>query len=147
MPTYAVQADVEAEITTATAARLTTATGSVPDATIIAEQIDLAEVEVNQYLSKRIAVPVDLTEHPDLADWLKGMTLAITVYRLFARRRIPNSVVRDTYHREKEDLQKYVDGELTTPAGETITDTLSEAPVEEWGYQTLKSGRSNMEGL
>lgn len=146
MGSYANVTDVEAELTTLTVARLTTTSGVIPDDAITNEQIDLAEQEINAYLTKRVKVPV-VTTDASMKDWLKGLTLAITVYRLYKRKTIDTPLIKDAYNRAREDLKAFVEGEISTPSAIDIDGTLSEEPESEYGFQPLASGRTNMEGL
>jgi len=147
MGNYASVADVSAELTSAIAAQLTTDSGTTPDSTVINEQIDRAEKAVDAYLSKRIAVPVNVSTYPDMADWVKRLTLAVVVWQLYNRRRTSVPTVNAAYNAVIDELKAFVEGDVTTPAGEVVPSTLSEGASGNWGSETLVSGRDNQVGL
>lgn len=147
MGDYALQSDVDARVGTVQLARLTADSGSTPDATKVAAAIVDAETEVNASLAKRIATPVNLTLYPDLADWLKGLTVPLAIERVYALRGIYPGTVKSDAANVRAELKAYVAGDRAAPGATTPASTESNGPPDTWGFQPLKSGRSNMEGL
>lgn len=92
---YASISDLEERLGSAVYVQLTddVGTGS-PDEDTAAEALDGAEGEVNSYLGRRYAVPVDVSDEPSLAAVLKSITLDLAEYRLHARRLIVPEDVR-----------------------------------------------------
>lgn len=147
MGNYAVQADIEAEVSTTTLAQLTTDSGTSPDSAKIANAIALSEIEIDSSLAKRIATPVNLSLFPDLANWLKGLTVPIAIKRLYGLRGICPPEVKTAWQTARAEIAAYVAGDRAAPGATTPASTASDGPEDEWGYQPLKSGRTNMEGL
>jgi len=140
---YIVNQDIIDRLTTETAARLTTESGSTPSTTVLDEIRLSAEGEVNSYLSKRYKVPVDLTAHADLAATLKGYTLDVAVYRAFVRRPpVPESAA-ETYKSAKEWLAKVSEGKLPLPASVTPASTTSDDPPAGYGGSPSIVSREN----
>jgi phage gp36-like protein len=75
-----------------------------------------AEGEVNSYLGRRHAVPVDVTSHAELAPVLKSVTLDLVEYRLHSRRPpVPKAVERKRDHAVRW-LQQVASGQAVLPA-------------------------------
>ncbi|HSW47008.1 MAG TPA: DUF1320 domain-containing protein, partial [Phycisphaerae bacterium] len=85
--TYASLTDLEGRLGSAVYVQLTddAGTGSA-DPSKAAEALSGAEGEMNSYLGRRYAVPVDVTADEQLAAVLKSMALDLAEYRLYARR-------------------------------------------------------------
>ena len=84
---YITNADIEERLGSAAYVQLTDDDGDgEPDAGVVDEARLAAEGEVNSYLARRFAVPIDLTVHADLADLLASITLDLAEYRLRGRR-------------------------------------------------------------
>lgn len=133
---YIVNQDIIDRVGNDTAAQLTTDSGTTPDQTVL-DKIRLnSEGEANSYLSKRYAVPVDLTAHADLAEALKGFVLDIAVYRL-SLRRLP---VPKDYEQARNNAIKWFErvakGEVHLPAAVTPASTTSDDPPPSWGSKT-----------
>src|SRR5687768_13900797 len=96
---YVSNADIEERLGTATYVQLTddTGTGSA-DLDKISEAQLAAEGEVNSFLGRRYAVPINLSTHTELAGLLKSITLDLIEFRLHARRPPVSGDVR--YKRE-----------------------------------------------
>ncbi len=92
---YITNNDIELRLGTARYVQLSDDTGSgTADANVVAEARDGAQAEVDSYLARRYAVPIDLTTHLNVSPLLKSITLDLVEYRLHARRReIPDDVV------------------------------------------------------
>ena len=84
---YVTNSDIETRMGTARYVQLTddAGTGSA-NLAIVAEVRDGAEREVDSYLARRYAVPIDLTTAPELAALLKTVVLDLVEHRLHTRR-------------------------------------------------------------
>lgn len=84
---YIVNADIEIRVGSAAYVQLSDDDGDGQADTAVIDEIRLAaESQVNSYLARRYAVPIDLVLHTDLADLLKSITLDLAEYRLWCRR-------------------------------------------------------------
>jgi len=93
---YAGPSDIEERLGPSVCAQLTddTGLGSIDECKII-EALSGAEGEINSYLARRYAVPVQLAGEDALAGLLKSITLDLAEYRLNARRSpVPADVSR-----------------------------------------------------
>ncbi len=118
---YATNADVEERLGSAAYVQLTDDTGSgSADEDKVTEARLAAEGEVNSYLGRRYAVPVNVTGDEELAGVLKSVALDLVEYRLHARR---PPVPEET--RRKRDsavrwLLRAASGEVVLPAGSEL---------------------------
>ncbi|NLE60002.1 MAG: DUF1320 domain-containing protein [Planctomycetes bacterium] len=84
---YATNADIEERLGTATYIELTDDTGSgQADEDKVTEARLAAEAEIDSYLGRRFAVPIDASGQPGLAAMLKRLTLDLAEHRLRMRR-------------------------------------------------------------
>lgn len=84
---YATNADIEERLGTATYIELTDDTGlGQADEDKVTEARLAAEAEIDSYLGRRFAVPIDASGQPGLAAMLKRLTLDLAEYRLRMRR-------------------------------------------------------------
>lgn len=84
---YIANTDIETRVGSAAYVQLADDDGdNVADTAVVDEVRLAAEGEVNSYLARRYAVPIDLTAHADLADVLKSITLDLAEFRLRVRR-------------------------------------------------------------
>ena len=132
---YITNSDVQLRMGTASYIQLTDDTGSgSADTNIVDEARQGAEGEVDSYLSRRYAVPIDLVTHPQVAAVLKSASLDLVEYRLHARRRdVPAGVV------SKRDaalawLRRVAGGETALPS------VLPIAPNAAAGLRTASTG-------
>ncbi len=97
---YIVNDDIELRLGTARYVQLTDDAGTGSANAAVADEARLgAEGEVDSYLSRRYAVPIDLVAHPEVSGVLLSVSLDLAEYRLHARRReVPVDVIgkRDT---------------------------------------------------
>ena len=84
---YLTNSDIETRMGTARYVQLTddAGTGSA-DLAVVAEARDGAERELDSYLARRYAVPIDTATNPELAALLKSVALDLVEHRLHARR-------------------------------------------------------------
>jgi len=114
---YITNADVEERLGTSTYIQLTDDAGTgTADEDKVNEARLGAEGEVDSYLSRRVAVPVDLTSRPELAGTLRSVVLDLVEYRLRGRRPpVPSGVMR---RRDEavQWLERVAAGEVMLPA-------------------------------
>lgn len=130
---YIVNSDIIARVGSAAAVQLSADSGDMVDAAVLDEVRLSSEGEVNGYLAKRYAVPVDLSAHPDLAATLKGFALDVAVYRLHARRPpVPEDIrrMRDEAIKWFENVAK---GMIPLPAAATPASSQADQPTIAWG--------------
>ncbi|UCD28524.1 MAG: DUF1320 domain-containing protein, partial [Planctomycetota bacterium] len=118
---YAGNTDVEERLGSTLYVQLTddAGTGSA-DEDKVAEALLGAEGEVNSYLGRRYAVPIDVSTYSGVAAVLKSVTLDLVEYRLHTRR----PPVPDDVRRKKEAAVKWLErvasGRATLPAANEI---------------------------
>ena len=84
---YVTNSDIEARLGSGTYVQLTDDEGTGSADTDKVDEARLgAEGEVDSYLSRRHAVPIDVTAHGELAGVLASITLDIVEFRLHCRR-------------------------------------------------------------
>jgi len=138
---YIAGADLENRVGVVRLAKLTTDAGSTPDATAVDEIVQSAEGEVNGYLAKRYAVPVDLTAHPDVQATLKGMCLHVAVYNAHLRRPpVPEDITRARSN-AIEWLKMVSEGKVNLPAATTPQSTNADDPKPTWGSSPQNASR------
>ncbi len=130
---YIVNADIVLRVGDDATVQLTADTGSSVDATVLDEIRLSSEGEVNGYLAKRYAVPVDLSAHPDAAGTLKGFTLDLAVYRLHTRRAPANKDVQQMRDNAIEWLKGIAEGKINLPVAVTPAATTADDPIVAWG--------------
>ncbi len=97
--------------------QLTDDTGSgVADDGLAAEALRGAEGEMNSYLARRYAVPVQVADEPDVAALLKAVALDLAEYRLYGRRPSVPDHVRMNRDAAIRWLQLVADGHTILPA-------------------------------
>lgn len=130
---YIVNQDLIDRVGNEAAVQLTSDSGSSVVAAVLDEVRLSTEGEVNGYLAKRFAVPLDLTAHPDAAATLKGVCLDIGVYRLMSRR----PPVAEAYRQARDDaiewLTKVANADIELPVEETPDATNANDPFGGWG--------------
>lgn len=120
---YVTNADIEERLGTAKYVQLTDDAGSgAADVDKVNEARLAAEGEVNSYLARRYAVPIDLTVHPEVADVLKSFVLDVIEYRLYSRRPpIPQDVIAKRSHAVSW-LRQVAEGTVALPAMQSIAE-------------------------
>ncbi len=93
---YLSNTDIENRVGTAAYVQLSDDDGDNQADTVVVDETRLgAEGEVNSYLARRYAVPIDLGLHPELSNLLKSITLDLVEMRLRARRPpVPDATLR-----------------------------------------------------
>lgn len=114
---YVTNTDIEERLGTATYIQLTDDDNTgVADTDKVDEARLGAEGEVDSYLARRTAVPVDLVCCPELAAVLRSVVLDLVAYRLHGRR---PPVADDIVRRRGEAigwLERVADGRIALPA-------------------------------
>lgn len=134
---YISNGDIEERLGSATFIQLTDDDGNgVADTGVVDEARLAAEGEVNSYLARRYQVPIDASEHPELADLLASITLDLVEYRLRSRRPpIPKDAV-DRHGKTLQWLKGVADGRIELPSAAPLAEnaalgTLGEAMGED----------------
>jgi phage gp36-like protein len=130
---YIVNQDIVDRVGSDRAVQLSSDSGTAVNTNVFDEVRLSSEGEVNGYLAKRYAVPVDLTAHPDLDATLSGFTLDIAVYRLMLRR----PPVPEDYRRAYDNAVKWLvavsEGKVNLPADTPPASATADAPTIDWG--------------
>ncbi len=114
---YITNADIEERLGTSTYIQLTDDVGTgTADEDKVNEARLGAEGEVNSYLSRRVAVPVDLASRPELAGALRSIVLDLVEYRLRGRRPPVPSGVSRRRDEAVQWLERVAAGEVLLPA-------------------------------
>jgi phage gp36-like protein len=84
---YISNSEIEARLGSAAYVQLTDDAGSgFANETVVDEARAGAEGEVDAYLARRFAVPLDLVQHPEASGLIKGLALDLAEHRLRLRR-------------------------------------------------------------
>ena len=123
---YITNSDIETRVGSAAYVQLADDDGDGAADTAVVDEIRLAaEAEVDSYLARRFAVPVDVSVHPELAAVLASVTLDLAEYRLRQRRPpVPNTAV-DRHEHAIAWLSAVADGVIQLPALTPLPDTRS----------------------
>jgi len=145
---YVSNADIEKRVGPAAYVQLTDdeGTGSANEDRVDEARLG-AEGEVDSYLARRHAVPVDLSGHPQVQAVLVGFVLDLAVYRLHARR---PPVPQDAVRRREEAvrwLQRVAEGQVHLPAADVVEANPAGGVVAEARSAERKFDRSGLERL
>jgi phage gp36-like protein len=106
-----------------------------------------AEGEVNSYLGRRVAVPVDVAGQAELAAVLKSVVLDLVEYRLHSRRApIPDDTVR-RHSEALRWLERVASGAVALPADASASLESSRRPLGERGGPDRALSRETLENL
>jgi len=114
---YASNVDVEERLGSTAYVQLTddAGTGSA-DTDKVAEALLGAEGQIDSYLGRRYAVPIDISQHSELAGLLKSVTLDLVEFRLNARRPPVPEDIRRKQEAAVRWLQRVAAGQAVLPA-------------------------------
>lgn len=126
---YATNADVAQRMGQSLLVQLTDDAGTgAADEAIISEARGSAEAEIDSYLARRYAAPVEVEDEPQVAVLLRSVTLDLVEYRLHARRPpVPEEVVRKRAS-AVEWLAAVADGRVLLPAVAELPANTSNGP-------------------
>jgi len=129
---YVTNADIEERLGGAQYVQLTDDEGTGQADTDKVDEARLgAEGEVNSYIGRRYAVPVDLSRYPELADVLRSIVLDLVEYRLHARRPpVPPDIIRKRQS-ALQWLERVARGEIVLPATSVVTGNTATGTVGE----------------
>ena len=114
---YISNSDIQTRLGGAVYVQLTDDTGSgSANEAVVDEARAAAEGEVDAYLARRFAVPIDLSSHPELAGILKSISLDLAEYRLRLRRPPLAQEADDRRKHAMAWLQKVAATEIDLPA-------------------------------
>ena len=118
---YVTNTDIEQRLGAAAYVQLTDDDGdSEADAVVVDEARLGAEGEVNSYLARRYAVPIDLTVHTELAGLLKSITLDLVELRLRSRRPPVPDTTLQRHQGALQWLTGVADGSVELPAASPV---------------------------
>ena len=109
---YCTQDDIEILIPEEELAELTTESGSIPDAEVVAEAIAKADAEIDSYLAVKYAVPF-----ADVPDRVKSLSVYMAIYHLYTRRSVVPQLREQNYQGAVRFLHSVVRGEAVVLAG------------------------------
>lgn len=142
---YITNADIQTRIgSAAKLAQFTEESGSTPTTAKVDEIRNAAEGEMNGYLARRYAVPVDVSTYTELAGVLKSVALDIAVYRVHSLRPpVPDDVmqVRD---KAVEWLKAVSKGEIVLPGESTPDSTAADEPAADYDFLRDDAGIEDM---
>jgi phage gp36-like protein len=114
---YITNEDIELRLGHAAYVHLTDDNGDGnADAGVVDEARLAAEGEVNSFLARRFAVPIDVAAVPELADVLKSVTLDLVECRLRARRPPVSEDARRKADQARGWLQSVAEARIDLPA-------------------------------
>ena len=135
---YVTNNDIEERLGTAAYIQLTDDTGSgSADIDKVDEARLGAEGEVNSYLGRRYAVPIDLAAHAEVADVLKSFVLDLVEYRLHSRRPPVPGAVSSKRNQAIAWLDRVAGAEVVLPS----VDPLEENPATGLAAETSSNER------
>ena len=145
---YASLTDLEQRLGSAVYVQLTDDVGTgVPDADVANEALNGAEGEVNSFLGRRYAVPVEAAGEAQLAAVLKSVTLDLAEYRLHARRPTMPEDVRRKREAAVRWLQLVAAGQAVLPSSRELADNPALAFAGEVTGSPRVLSRKEMERL
>ena len=145
---YASLTDLEQRLGSAVYVQLTDDVGTgVPDADVADEAMRGAEGEVNSFLGRRYAVPVETAGEEQMAAVLKSVTLDLAEYRLHTRRPTMPEDVRRKREAAVRWLQLVAAGQAVLPSSRELADNPALAPAGEVVGSPRALTREEMENL
>jgi phage gp36-like protein len=106
------------------------------DTAVMTEALETAEAELDSYLAKRYAVPVDVASDDGLARILRGRTLDVAQYILAVRHQHVSDSTVKAYDDAVAWLTNVSKGVVVLPAAGTPASTVSREPTAKWGSGT-----------
>ncbi len=126
---YATNADVQKRLGAPLYLELTDDGTGVPDEEKVNEARIGAEGEVDSYLARRYAVPIDTAAYPETAGLLRSITLDLTEFRLRSRK----PPVAEEARLKREDaiawLGRIASGQTVLPAATELPGNPAIAPT------------------
>lgn len=114
---YITNADIQTRLGNATYVQLTDDNGDgTADTAVVDEARIAAEGELDSYLAVRHSVPIDITNHPELAGLLESAALDLAEYRLRLRRPPLSDDARRRRDQTVEWLRHIADGTVALPS-------------------------------
>lgn len=144
---YISNADIEQRLGAKTLIQLADDDGDdVADAGVVDEARLGAEREVDSYLARRYAVPIDLNAHPELADLLATFTLDLAEYRLRVRRPpVPDAATNMRGH-AAQWLERIANGTIDLPALTELPSSDLRGPRTGWNSEERVLSRDELSG-
>ncbi len=127
---YITNEDIERRLGSPAYVQLTDDDGNGSANEDVVDEVRLgAEGEVNSYLARRYAVPIDLTAHPELAGTLATIALDIAEYRLRVRRPPAPAEAIALYEHALHWLNQAADGKAELPSAGAVSPNPAHGPV------------------
>lgn len=125
--------DIETRLGTKTYVQLTDDDGdAAADVGVVDEARLGADREVDSYLARRYAVPIDLVAHPELAGLLATLTLDLAEYRLRARRPPVPDAATQLRQQAVQWLERIAGGAIDLPALTELPASVLRGPRTGW---------------
>lgn len=126
---YVDSASIETRLGTSAYLQLTDDDGDQQaDGAVVDEARLGAQGEVDSYLARRYAVPIDLVQHPELTDLLKSVVLDLVELRLRARRPPVSEVILRRHATALEWLRGVADGTIKLPSVVPVAERPTRGP-------------------
>ncbi len=127
---YVSNTEIQQRVGAAAYVQLTDDDGDgVADVAVVDEARLGAEGEVNSYLARRFAVPIDLTVHAELADLLKSITLDLIEQRLRQRRPPLPEGTTSRYRDAIQWLTGVASGSIELPSAAPVATQVLRGPI------------------
>ncbi len=145
---YVTNNDIEERLGTAAYIQLTDDTGSgSADIDKVDEARLGAEGEVNSYLGRRYAVPIDLAAHAEVADVLKSFVLDLVEYRLHSRRPPVPGAVSSKRNQAIAWLDRVAKADVILPSVEPIAENPAKGLAAETSSNERVFTRDELDNL
>ena len=127
---YLTNTDIENRVGTTAYVQLADDDGDNQADLVVVDEARLgAEGEVNSYLARRFAVPIDLVLHPELSSLLKSITLDLVEMRLRARRPPAPEATMRRHDDAMAWLRGVAAGTIALPSASSISPTDLQGPT------------------
>jgi phage gp36-like protein len=145
---YLVNSDIQARLGDGLYVQLTddAGTGSADEAKVDEARL-AAEGEVNSFLARRYAVPVDTTAFSELAGVLKSLSLDLAEFRLHSRRPPVRADVTAKRNMALKLLSEVAEGKAVLPSEEELPANGAIGPIAASAGESRHFTREEMEGL
>ena len=145
---YATHSDVQQRMGSVAYVQLTDDAGTgAADEAKVTEARSAAESEVNSYLGRRYAVPINVAAHAELQSLLRSVTLDLVEYRLHSRRPPVPADVAVKRTAGIDWLQQVAVGKAVLPSLTELAGRASEGVVAEVSGSSRVWSREEAEGL
>jgi len=148
---YITTADLSQRLGPTLYARLTDRTnGTTLNNTVGQQIVDEAEAEANSYLSKRYATPVNMTQHPELADVLALRVLDLAEYMAWKSSPFVSDIpgrVKAVHEDARRWLERVAAGAVHLPASSPPAASTAEDDSPRYSGRTRAFTEDELDGL